>query len=133
MSEKRMTVLVDFDGVLHSYVSGWKGATTIPDPPVEGAIEWLCDLLQPGAGNCDVVILSTRARHWWGRMAIRAWLKKHAGMLYYDTPASYGLERIKVTATKVPGVVLIDDRCIQFRGTFPGYDEVRAFRPWVKP
>jgi hypothetical protein len=27
---------VDFDGVLHSYTSGWKGVAEIPDPPVPG-------------------------------------------------------------------------------------------------
>ena len=24
---------LDFDGVVHSYTSGWKGADVIPDPP----------------------------------------------------------------------------------------------------
>lgn len=28
------TVSFDFDGVIHSYRSGWKGAAVIPDPPV---------------------------------------------------------------------------------------------------
>ena len=36
---------LDFDGVIHSFKSGWKGATNIPDPPVEGAIDWLRSLL----------------------------------------------------------------------------------------
>ena len=33
------TVVFDFDGVIHSYTSGWKGTTEIPDPPVPGIQE----------------------------------------------------------------------------------------------
>lgn len=35
----KQTVVFDFDGVIHSYTSGWKGATVIPDPPVPGIKE----------------------------------------------------------------------------------------------
>ncbi len=31
---ERYTVAVDFDGVLHAYISPWVNAHTIPDPPV---------------------------------------------------------------------------------------------------
>ena len=37
----RPILCVDFDGVIHSYTSGWEGIDMIPDPPVEGAIKWL--------------------------------------------------------------------------------------------
>ena len=39
---KKFTVAVDFDGVIHSYTTLWFTASVIPDPPVPGAIEWLC-------------------------------------------------------------------------------------------
>lgn len=29
---------LDFDGVCHSYTSGWKGAAVIPDPAVPGLV-----------------------------------------------------------------------------------------------
>lgn len=35
----KQTVVFDFDGVIHSYISGWKESTTIPDPPVPGIAE----------------------------------------------------------------------------------------------
>ena len=40
----KKTVVFDFDGVIHSYTSGWKGATIIPDPPVEGIEQALKDI-----------------------------------------------------------------------------------------
>ncbi len=41
IQELKMTkpiLCVDFDGVVHSYTSGWKGETVIPYPPVNGAL-----------------------------------------------------------------------------------------------
>ena len=32
----RRTVCLDFDGVLHSYRSGWRGEEIIPDLPIHG-------------------------------------------------------------------------------------------------
>lgn len=125
----RMTISVDFDGVIHSYSSPWVNAHTIPDLPVEGAIEWLYDLLQ----NFDVVILTTRAKTWRGRLAIRAWLRRYAGALYYDCMGNRGIEDVVITYKKLPAVVYVDDRAYRFNGTdFPTIAALRGMKPWGK-
>lgn len=64
------TIVFDFDGVIHSYSSGWKGATVIPDPPVPGIGQVMEDLLERGY---EVVIVSSRSATEEGRTAIREW------------------------------------------------------------
>jgi hypothetical protein len=120
---------LDFDGVIHSYASGWKGARNIPDPPVSGAIEFIGDALVAG---WDVAILSSRARHWGGIRAMRRWLRQWAGMLYYDSPAGPGIEAVRFTRWKPSALVTIDDRALTFDGTWPELSTLRAFKPWNK-
>lgn len=63
-------LLVDFDGVIHSYNSGWKGARVIPDPPVPGALQFLADAQKA----FRVMIYSSRSRQWGGKWAMKQWL-----------------------------------------------------------
>jgi hypothetical protein len=121
-------ICLDFDGVIHSYTSGWQGARNIPDPPVAGAIEFMLHALH----KYDVVIHSSRARYWGGISAMRKWLKAHAGSLWYDTPVGPGLEDVRFTRWKPPAIVTIDDRAIRFYGKFPTPQEAAALIPWNK-
>ena len=53
------TVSFDFDGVIHSYRSGWKGAAVILDPPVEGikeVIEQLISMVQIQARKVPSIV-----------------------------------------------------------------------------
>jgi len=122
------TILVDFDGVIHSYTSGWKGARVIPDPPVEGAIEWLSRLVQ----KFEVCIYSSRSRQWGGRRAMRAWLFKHSDMLWFEGPGFCGIEDVKFPTKKPAAHLTIDDRCICFGGMFPSLSTIDEFVPWNK-
>lgn len=125
----KSTICLDFDGVIHSYTSGWKGARNIPDPPVDGAIEFMLHALYEGF---DVAIHSSRARYFGGISAMRSWLKSHAGSLWWETPAGPGLEDVRFVRWKPAALVTIDDRAIRFTGTFPDPKEVAALAPWNK-
>lgn len=125
---------LDFDGVLHSYSSGWKGASNIPDPPVKGAIEWLDSLVEDGEAVCamaprfrdfDVCIYSSRSSQWGGRRAMRKWLVKHG---FREDK----IENIKFPLFKPPAQMTIDDRAFCFKGNFPSVDEMKHFKPWNK-
>lgn len=130
-------ITLDFDGVLHSYSSGWKGATNIPDPPVQFAIEWLMDFL---SNYCQIpdslcamapppkaklAIFSSRSRYWGGRKAMKKWLVK-----WGVHPA--WIESISFPLWKPSSTVLLDDRAVTFTGTFPDPESLLSFKPWNK-
>lgn len=120
---------LDFDGVVHSYTSGWKGARNIPDEPVEGAFMFIALAL---VNDWDVVIHSSRARYWGGISAMRAWLKNHSGNMWWDSPAGSGLERVRFVRWKPSALITIDDRALTFTGKWPTFNELSAFKPWNK-
>lgn len=118
MSDKK-TVVFDFDGVIHSYKSGWQGDTIIPDPPVIGIKSALMDIHDAGY---EIVIVSTRCATAEGKAAVEAWLEKYALSAYID----------RVCVEKVPAIVYVDDRAICFDGD-PGklLTEINNFVPWL--
>lgn len=144
----------DFDGVIHSYSSGWKGPRTITDPPVSGALEYLVEALD----HFDVQIFSSRSRYIGGRWAMKQWLYRH----YQDLAPSWEctpiwlrhiiaadafadpwkdevrwaikklLQRIGFPKYKPPAMITLDDRAFLFEGHWPKFEELKAFEPWYK-
>lgn len=112
--EKRVrTVCLDFDGVIHSYQSGWKGATTIVDPPIHG-VDRAIDKLRK---DFRVVVYSARCQTEDGRLAIEQWLAKHR------------IEVDEVCSSKPPAFVYVDDRAIRFTGNWPEtIEQIHQFR-----
>jgi len=119
---------LDFDGVIHSYTSGWKGADVIPDPPVDGAIAFMLGAME----HFTVVIFSSRSHQVGGIPAMRKWLKENAGSTWYESPAGPGIEDVQFVYEKPSAMVTIDDRAITFDGTWPDIATLRAFKPWNK-
>jgi len=122
---KKPILCLDFDGVIHSYTSGWKGARNIPDDPMPGALDFISGAMEAG---WDVVIHSSRARHWGGISAMRSWLRKHAGN-QWDTMGPSFCD-VKFARWKPPAVLTIDDRAMRFSGVWPSIAAIKMFRPY---
>ena len=137
-------ICVDFDGVIHSYESGWKGARNIPDAPVKGAIRWLYILLMNK--NIVVCIYSARSKYFLARYFMKKWLWKMACLEFgyscsknadchntagYSEPQQM-LASIKFPKTKPAAWITIDDRCICYKGKkHPSISEIINFKSWV--
>lgn len=112
------TVVFDFDGVIHSYTSGWKGVTKIPDPPCTGIKQAIQELRDEGY---RVVVVSTRSETDEGRVAIYRYLNK------WDIVVD------DVSATKPPALCYIDDRAIRFDGdAYKLKEEIINFKTWIE-
>jgi hypothetical protein len=116
MTELKPILALDFDGVIHAYTSGWKGAEEIPDGPVPGALNFVHNAVK----DWNVVVVSSRAADADGKRAIENWLCVH------------GFPDLLVTNQKPPAVVTLDDRAILFTGKFPSPSLLRSFQPWYK-
>lgn len=115
MAEKQ-TISVDFDGVLHSYMSGWHGAANIPDPPTPGAQEFMRALPELGF---KPVVQSARAASDQGLDAIAGWMHK------------WGFPGATISHGKPFAAVYLDDRALRFTGTWPTLEEMlTASVPW---
>ena len=114
----KKTVVFDFDGVIHSYKSGWQGDEVIPDPPVDGIRAAISNIRLDGY---EVAVVSTRCASESGMAAIRAWL---------DT---YDINVDSISKEKPPAIVYIDDRAICFDGD-PStlLEKIQEFKPWYK-
>lgn len=107
------TVCLDFDGVLHSYRSGWRGADVIPDPPIHGTRDAVARLRR----QYRVVVYSARCSTPEGKVAVENWLRR------------YEIDVDEVCEHKPPALVYVDDRAIPFRGDWDQViTEIAQFR-----
>jgi hypothetical protein len=120
---------LDFDGVIHSYSSGWQGAALIPDRPVPGAIEFIYNAVE----HFRVAVFSSRSNQTGGLAAMRGWLR---AFLLHEIADGEDVERvfsmIEWPLEKPAAFLTIDDRALTFDGTWPSVETIKAFKPWNK-
>jgi hypothetical protein len=149
-SEPKATICLDFDGVIHGYQSGWRGAGVIPDAPVPGAIDGILRLIDAGY---RVAIYSSRSGNLLGRRAMKRWLahqmflhfwrqgRASGSWTVYDVEADYWGDADEIVHHviawpwfKPAALLTIDDRAITFDGNWGAItpEMIQAFRPWNK-
>ncbi len=117
----RPTLCLDFDGVCHSYTSGWQGEEVILDPPVDGLFEFLEEV----TATFVVAIYSVRSKTGYGRAAMRRWFDLWSP----DSVKKLGL---KFPDSKPSAYVSLDDRVLTFTGEWPAVQTLVEFQPWNK-
>lgn len=137
MAKSKPIFTLDFDGVLHSYESGWQGAHVISDPPVRGAIKALIQYTE----HFKVNIYSARSHQDGGIEAMQAWLRDHLMRYFVErctrlseaiTDTDAVLSRIEFPTHKPAASVSLDDRAITFTGEWPTVERLLNFKPWNK-
>ena len=110
------TVVFDFDGVIHSYTSGWKGEDVIPDAPVPKIKEAIKQIREAGY---EVVVVSTRCATSKGMKAVKEYL------------ANNEIAVDRICKEKPPAIVYIDDRAICFDGNSDELlEKIENFKTW---
>ena len=122
---------LDFDGVCHSYVSGWRGADVIPDPPVAGLLEFIAEARR----HFDIRIFSTRSHQKGGEAAMVRWFEEQHELWSAKVGRHIlgGIGSvISFPKQKPPAMVSLDDRCLLFEGEWPSMERLVNFKPWNK-
>lgn len=138
-SARKPILCLDFDGVLHSYSSGWKGADIIPDPPTPGAMMFLHHAVH----HFDVQIYSSRSGQPGGIQAMQDWLNYHVADFFDCTFAGAPsdmdktadvLAAITFPTSKPAAFITIDDRALCFTGDWFDFhpQDLLEFKPWNK-
>ena len=111
----KKTICLDFDGVIHSYISGWQGPENIPDLPTGGARVAIQEL----RNKYRVVVYSTRCKTEEGKRAIDKWL------------AVNGIEVDGIVSSKPMALVYLDDRGLKFTGSWSkAVGDINNFETW---
>lgn len=139
--ESKYIICCDFDGVLHSYTSGWQGhSSIIKDGPVPGAMEWVTQIARDE--RFELAIYSSRSKEAGGRIAMSDWLHTHLTK-FFENWGGLDHQNARVWAEKVvarltfptqkpAASMTIDDRAFHFQGRFPTPEWLLGFKPWTK-
>jgi hypothetical protein len=116
---------LDFDGVIHSYVTPnkpWNPAW-IPDPPVPGCFAFI----RKAQAFFAVAIYSSRSHQAGGLEAMKDYVALNSEIGFKDP-----IKDLLWPLEKPPAFLTIDDRVLTFKGDWWEPESLLGFRPWNK-
>lgn len=120
------TLCLDFDGVIHLYVSGWTSPEEVRDGPVPGAM----DFLDKARGWFKIAVFSSRSATPGGIEAMQKWLLGQLKTRFGPGKGTEIAAEIDWPTEKPAAKVTLDDRAIQFAGVWPSIPRLLEFEPW---
>jgi hypothetical protein len=132
-AKSKPILCIDFDGVVHSYGSGWRDGE-IYGNVIPGFFDWA----EVAKDHFRLVIYSSRSKTEEGVIAMRKWLHEQrrawciTSGLPNDGPE---LTEIEFAHEKPPAFLTIDDRALTFNGRWDDAmwrpENLLAFKPWM--
>lgn len=124
---------LDFDGVIHSYSSGWQGVGCCNDPPVPGTDVFLYEAVK----HFRVMVHSSRSKSFVGRRAMKNFMRQHFSIPTTFSPdheCDFLCDEISFPWFKPSAFISIDDRALTFTGQWGDFVPAKlfAFKPWNK-
>lgn len=130
MQKGKLIICVDFDGVIHDYMHGWRDGT-IYGNVTKGFFEWYYE----ARNSFNIVIYSSRSKTDASINAMREWIQnqemKHLEQLYPDSKDFAG-SQFEFANEKPPAWLTIDDRGLTFNGNWDDFavKKLQDFKPW---
>lgn len=140
--KRKPRAALDFDGVLHSYRSGWTGPVPL-DPPVSGAQAFCVRVLEAGY---QIGVVTARLSRIHGETeralvvdGMRQWFYQHRFPPAFHRAAVFpgGTRWIEecgdviLSGDKLPAEWYLDDRAVRFEGDFDvAWERVQTATLW---
>lgn len=136
MSERKPIICLDFDGVIHDYLDGWRDGA-IYGEVTPGFFEWAIEAQK----HFSLIVYSSRSKSQQGVEAMRRWLTEKGiiDTIWYTIDAEELAPggtyiQLRFAHEKPPAFLTIDDRGLTFTGNWDDFapEKLLAFKPWNK-